>query len=364
MVSPTTKQLSTNKTTKLLRPPTPVGLAVNNTDNAKAMVMTWVTNVTKWKLDHSKIDALPGDASSRRYFRIKHREKSYIVMYMQPFVDLDDRIPFLQVQNYLHLVGVPVPEVHHHSAEHGLILLSDLGDETLLKCLENVSKQKEQIVWFKRAIDLLVQMQRATAKQNAAIDAYGLYFDVEKLMWEVGFTLTHFYNGVLARQMMPIDREKVLNYFSAICHELASQPWVFTHRDYHGRNIMVHDDVLCMIDFQDARLGCAQYDLASLLRDSYYQLEEETVYELVQYYYSKLPVATRGTYKSFVRVFDLMSIQRNFKAIGSFSSFYTKRQDVRYLKFIGNTFENVRRNLLKFKDLEELRSLLFRYYYF
>ena len=68
--------------------------------------------------------------------------------------------------------------------------------------------------------------------------------------------------------------------------------------------------------------------------------------------------------EEFVRVFDLMSIQRNFKAIGSFASFYMKRQDVRYLKFIGNTFENIRRNLLKFPELDELRYLLYRYYYF
>jgi aminoglycoside/choline kinase family phosphotransferase len=121
-----------------------------------------------------------------------------------------------------------------------------------------------------------------------------------------------------------------------------------------------------MIDFQDARLGCAQYDLASLLRDSYYQLEEEVVYELVDYYIrskEKLE-GVKENRKEFMRVFDLMSIQRNFKAIGSFASFYMKRQDVRYLKFIGNTFENIRRNLLKFPEMDELRCLLFRYYYF
>jgi aminoglycoside/choline kinase family phosphotransferase len=185
-------------------------------------------------------------------------------------------------------------------------------------------------------------------------------------MWEVGFTLAHFYNGALARAIPPREQKVVEAYFKMICKRLASQEWYFTHRDYHGRNIMVLGSDLYMIDFQDARLGCAQYDLASLLRDSYYQLEEEVVYELLDYYVRAKEKAegVRENRKDFVRVFDLMSIQRNFKAIGSFASFYMKRQDVRYLKFIGNTFENIRRNLLKFPELDELRCLLFKYYYF
>ena len=59
-----------------------------------------------------------------------------------------------------------------------------------------------------------------------------------------------------------------------------------------------------------------------------------------------------------------MSIQRNFKAIGSFASFYIRRDNARYLRFIGNTFENVRRNLAKFPEHQRLHQLLFNWYYF
>jgi aminoglycoside/choline kinase family phosphotransferase len=327
-----------------------------------AAVRTWVSRLGR----SVAVTPIPGDASSRRYYRVRTRNGSFIVMKTQPFNDIGDQLPFIQVQKHLNRLGVNVPHIIDLEAKQGIILLTDLGDETLLKRLERVSKKRDQLVWFKRAIDLVINMQVVATKSSAPIDAYGLYFDEEKLMWEVGFTLAHFYNGALAREIPAAERKKVEAYFQVICKQLASQEWYFTHRDYHGRNIMVVGSDLYMIDFQDARLGCAQYDLASLLRDSYYQLEEEVVYELVDYYLRSLTrlEGARVDRRAFTRVFDLMSIQRNFKAIGSFASFYMKRNDVRYLKFIGNTFENIRRNLLKFPELDELRCSLFRYYYF
>ncbi len=306
------------------------------------------------------ITPLPGDASTRRYYRVKFKNSSLITMQLQPFLDLGDNLPFLQVQKHLSKLGISVPKIFDCDPKSGIILLQDLGDETLLKSLELVSKKQEQVAWFKKAIDLLLKMQTKATRNTAPIDAYGLYFDEEKLMWEVRFTLAHFYEGYLAQNIPAKELKIIEKYFAWICRTLASQTWVFTHRDYHSRNIMVCEDELFMIDFQDARMGCAQYDLASLLRDSYFQLDEDILCELLNYYLSK----TQNTTEDFMKIFDLMSIQRNFKAIGSFASFYIKRKDARYLKFIGNTFENIRRNLLKFSELDELRRLLYRYYYF
>lgn len=326
------------------------------------IVRNWTARLGK----SATVTALPGDASTRRYYRVRTRTASFILMKMQSFLDVGDQLTFLQVQKHLSKLGVNVPQVIDVDPKVGIILLSDLGDETLLKRLERVSKKRDQLVWFKRAIDLILNMQVVATERSAPIDAYGLYFDEEKLMWEIRFAMTHFYGGTLARRMPVREEKRVEAYFQSICKQLASQDWYFTHRDYHSRNVMVVDQDLYMIDFQDARMGCAQYDLASLLRDSYYQLEESVVYELVDYYIrqkDKLEGA-RTNKKDFTRIFDLMSVQRNFKAIGSFASFYSKRNDARYLKFIGNTFENVRRNLLKFPEFDELRCLMFRYYYF
>ncbi|MBC7384614.1 MAG: phosphotransferase, partial [Cryobacterium sp.] len=149
------------------------------------------------------------------------------------------------------------------------------------------------------------------------------------------------------------------------------QPTVFTHRDFHSRNIMAApvskgDTRLVMIDFQDGRMGPAQYDLASLLKDSYYQLEDTQVQHLLNYYIVRREALSgiKIDREEFVRMFDLMSVQRNFKAIGSFASFLNRRGNPGYLKYIGNTFENIRRTLLKYPEYSDLREVLFHYYYF
>jgi hypothetical protein len=121
-----------------------------------------------------------------------------------------------------------------------------------------------------------------------------------------------------------------------------------------------------MIDFQDARMGPAQYDLVSLLRDSYYQLEESQIATLIDYYIIRWEALSgqRLNRRDFIYAFDMMALQRNFKAIGRFASFLNRRGNATYLKYIGNTFENIRRTLLKYPKYSALREVLFHYYYF
>ena len=88
------------------------------------------------------------------------------------------------------------------------------------------------------------------------------------------------------------------------------------------------------------------------------------MYELVDHYLSAVSKEEKLERNHFIKTFDLMSVQRNFKAIGSFTSFYGKRNDAMYIRFVGNTFENIRRNLKKFPEYSELGRLLFHYYYF
>lgn len=113
-------------------------------------------------------------------------------------------------------------------------------------------------------------------------------------------------------------------------------------------------------------MGPAQYDLASLLKDSYYQLEESQIQRLIDYYIARYEALSGKALdrRRFIEIFDLMAVQRNFKAIGSFASFLNRRGDASYLKYIGNTFENIRRTLLKYPQYSALRETLFHYYYF
>ncbi|NDG85320.1 MAG: hypothetical protein EBX52_09845, partial [Proteobacteria bacterium] len=236
------------------------------------------------------IEKLPGDASTRRYYRIctldpRNREvRSLIMMAMEPFADKGGEIPFLTIQRHLACAGVDVPAVLDFDANQGFILLEDLGDTTLLRSLQDVSDRNQERVYFEKAIDALVGLHTATgpdsatAEEKRLIEGFKLRFDVEKLMWEVNFTFEHFYEKHLQRKIKLEDQKIMTEGFQRICTELANEPVVFTHRDYHSRNLMVTESGrYVMIDFQDARMGPCQYDLASLLRDSYYQLDEAQI---------------------------------------------------------------------------------------
>jgi aminoglycoside/choline kinase family phosphotransferase len=328
------------------------------------------------------IEKMPGDASTRKYYRVRaHGEnkdqiKSLVVMVMEPFEEKGDQINFLAIQKHLHELGVDVPKVLDFDAKNGFIMLEDLGDVTLLRCLQDVSDEATERKYFEHAIDALVDMHTKTGPHKNAqeIAGFQLFFDCEKLMWEVNFTMEHFYEKHLQRKIAEADQKIIQAGFTKICTELQNAPAkVFTHRDYHSRNLMVtnpaqgaNDSRYVMIDFQDARMGPCQYDLASLLRDSYYQLDEKQIHALTRYYLKRMQEAGHEIkdVAQFDRLFDLMAVQRNFKAIGSFASFLNRRGNPAYLKFIGNTFENIRRNLLKYPEFKQLREVLFHYYYF
>jgi aminoglycoside/choline kinase family phosphotransferase len=294
-------------------------------------------------------------------------------MAMEPFSDKGESIPFIAIQKHLHGQGVDVPRILDFDPANGFIMLEDLGDVTLLRSLQDISTSAEEYAYFTKAIDALVTMHVKTgpgkgdASAEKSIEGFKLRFDHEKLMWEVNFTIEHFYQKHLQRKFSEADAATIQNGFSRICRELESEKTVFTHRDYHSRNLMVtHDQRFVMIDFQDARMGPLQYDLASLLRDSYYQLSENQIESLLRYYRDQM--AKHGApvtdVARFERLFDLMAVQRNFKAIGSFASFLNRRGNPAYLKFIGNTFENIRRNLSKYPEFKRLREVLYHYYYF
>lgn len=226
---------------------------------------------------------------------------------------------------------------------------------------------------YERVIDALVQLHVGAGPDRAQrpLEAFKLRFDLEKLMWEIDFTIEHFYELHLKRRISPEHKQLMADGFTGICTRLAAEPTVLTHRDFHSRNVMLtpgpgKEDEYVMIDFQDARLGPAQYDLASLLRDSYYQLEESQIQRLADYYVARFEAVSgrRLQREAFMEIFDLMAVQRNFKAIGSFASFLNRRGDATYLKYIGNTFENIRRTLLKYPKYSQLREVLFHYYYF
>jgi aminoglycoside/choline kinase family phosphotransferase len=275
-------------------------------------------------------------------------------LYAAPF---DVRtLPFVNVARLLDQMPVPIPAVLGHADDIGILALEDLGDVTLQAHL-GAATAAEHAALYRQAVSLIATIQKRGADlESPEYLPYAIAFDVEKLSWELDFFVKHFieaYRGVVFR---PDEREELHREFAILVEALASEARVLCHRDYHSRNLMLHDGRLCIIDFQDARMGPDTYDLASLLRDSYVDLPEQTVDELIAYFLAVK--GESGTEAAFRRRFDLMALQRNLKALGTFGYQTTTRRNPVYIQYIPRTLRYVRDNLETLPQFARIRELL------
>jgi aminoglycoside/choline kinase family phosphotransferase len=307
-----------------------------------------------------RVVPLTGDASTRQYFRIMRPGNPSVVLavYETPFVFKE--LPFVNVCRLFTSIPLPIPAIAGHADDLGILILEDLGDVTLQAHL-GVTKPAEHDALYRQAIEFIVRMQRKGAElQSDEFIPYRIAFDRDKLMWEMNFFLKHFLEAYRGVTMTPAAREALNEEFLLIVDELAGEPRVLCHRDYHSRNLMLHNRGLYIIDFQDARMGPDTYDLASLLRDSYVDLSEERVGELIRVYL-ELGGASKATADAFAeyrRRFDLMSVQRNLKALGTFGFQTTSRNNPVYIQYIPRTVSYVRTNLARYPRFARLRELL------
>jgi aminoglycoside/choline kinase family phosphotransferase len=317
---------------------------------------------TDLKTRGAKVVPLTGDASDRRYFRVLLRDEPALVLAVHPGPIDFDALPFVNVTKLLSEMPVPVPRILGHSDQLGIIALQDLGDVTLQAHLGAASPAQHAAL-YRQAVSFIDTLQRRGA-ELASPDyiPYNIAFDVEKLTWELQFFTRHFLEAYRGAQLSAGSREALAGEFAAIAEELASEPRVLCHRDYHSRNLMLHDGSLYIIDFQDARMGPDTYDLVSLLRDSYVDFTEAQVDAFIAFFLALRSGRPEGEGlsdpKEFRRRFDLMALQRNLKALGTFGFQTTSRQNTVYIQYIPRTLNSARANLMRYPRFARLTTLL------
>lgn len=307
-----------------------------------------------------KVVPLTGDASDRRYFRVLTGGDPSIVLALHTGPITFATMPFVSVARLLSNVPLPVPRILHHSDPLGIIGLEDLGDVTLQAHLGAASAD-EHAALYRQAVSFIAEMQRRGAElASAEYPPYQVAFDVEKLSWELEYFTKHYLLAYRGASFSPAEREALRHEFADLVSELAAEPRVLCHRDYHSRNLMLHDGRLYIIDFQDARMGPDTYDLVSLLRDSYVDLTTSQVDELVAFFRALQgrTHATNGNALEFRRRFDLMALQRNLKALGTFGYMTTARNNTVYIQYIPRTVNYVRAGLAKYPRFARLQELL------
>jgi hypothetical protein len=310
--------------------------------------------------DGAQVYALSGDVSTRRYYRAESATSetlpsAVLAVYPEPFECA--RSEFVLVQRLLAEIGLPVPQILECDGPQGALLLEDLGDSMLPTAWSDSSiDDARRRELYRVALGQLVTLQSGALPAGRSEPCFRVAFDVEKLSWELHYFEKHFVEGLRGADLGVDDRATLAGCFHQLATEIASWPQVLCHRDFHSRNLMLHGGDLYWIDFQDARLGPAVYDLASLLRDSYVDLEEAFIAECAEEFRQRaLPGEARDVFR---HRFELCSVQRNLKALGTFGHEASVNGNPVYLSYVPSTLESARRNLTRYPELEPLHRVL------
>jgi len=269
----------------------------------------------------TEIIPLVPEASTRRYYRLLLTDKTTIVGVQEEVTTAMTNIPnVLAVQKFLKTGGVSVPEIFYCDVAAGVMLQQDLGDLSLNEALREQPDTAELL--YRQAIDHMLCWQRL--RDDSECPAFRLSFDVEKLMFEFEFFITHTLLGYYRAQPSEGDLSRLHGQFREVAETLAApERKVFTHRDYHSRNVIVYcgatpQNKQYIIDFQDARLGLFQYDLCSLLCDAYAPMTVEMRSRLLDYAFAAGKDIHAQSRTEFDHYWRLSAFQRIVKAMGTF----------------------------------------------
>lgn len=315
------------------------------------------------KLQTDSLEALTPDASTRHYFRIgwKDQQTAIVAAYAEPFNS--EIHPYIDVTNLFLKANLPVPLIYHVDGAQGLIVQEDLGDRQLFGALQTETRDTAD-KFIDQSIELIADIQQASA-QAYALDSIAcrLAFDEAKLNWELNYFLEHFFQSLRGEQLSRHDLAELKVELNDVAAELSARPRVLCHRDYHASNLMIdQNERLRIVDHQDARMGPATYDLVSLLCDRQATPPAFETLRARQKQFNE-SLAERGL-KSFdigdlAAEFDLMTIQRGLKAVGTFS-FQTARMNraATYAKYITPTLETVSEAAVRLKRFPKMRELI------
>lgn len=322
-------------------------------------IKTWLSHVLP-VTTNSRLHYLQSDASSRRYLRYIVGGQSYIIM--------DDSksdsglLNFVALSDLLLTHKINVPQILAMDLEAGLLLLSDLGDNTYLRVLRESTQERIDSLYLD-ALTGLLKLQRIDVQcckfDFKVMDAVYIadrlsVFKQWYLQEHLGLTLT---DDVL-QTIAYVQEIFVVAY--------AAQPHTFVHVDYHSRNLMVTSaNNPGMLDYQDAMLGPVTYDLVSLLQDAYIEWPREMVESVVNTY-SDLAIRAGIMPSSISNVellkyFDLVGLHRHLKNLGVFARLHYRDGKSGYLQDIPMLLRYIIRTCERYAELGVLLEFMQRH---
>ncbi|MGE8641122.1 MAG: aminoglycoside phosphotransferase family protein, partial [Achromobacter sp.] len=205
----------------------------NDHDPRLAQIRNWLESLpTDLNLAVDTLRPASADASFRRYFRLDAGERTLIVMDAPPAHE--DCRPFLHVGQLLADAGLNVPKVLAQDLDLGLLLLSDLGEQTYYQRIQDGLSDSQLQTLYREALAALVQLQKASTAGLASYDSARLADELK--LFPEWYVQKH--HGVTLDDKTANALEKIFALLSA---SNGGQAQVLVHRDFHSPNLMVCD---------------------------------------------------------------------------------------------------------------------------
>lgn len=326
-----------------------------------------------------RIEPLAGDASTRRYARLwlsgSNAPPTAVAMILADrgvamssdelavFKEAPKELPYVNVHQFLAPLGVPTPEIYFDASERGLLLLEDIGDTPLWDAVQGLP-EGEAVRWYERAIDELLRLQiEGSRAADSSCIAFQQAFDERLFLWEFEHFIEYGIEKRLQLALPPAEAAILRDAFARLARDLGSARRFLNHRDYHSWNVYVHDGRVRVIDFQDALLAPAPYDLATLLgdRDTPQVVTPSVESHLLRYYHKEWhrrggePIAR----ERFEHEYYACAFQKALKVVGRFYFLDMVKGKPGYLRFIPSTVRRVDGLLPRFGG--EMAEVVSRY---
>ncbi len=253
---------------------------------------------------------------------------------------------YLAVARLLRGLGLGSPAILNQDAEHGLLLIEDLGDDTYTRLL---AQGEDEEPLYALAVDVLIELtRRFKPKEAPGLPAY----DDERLLNEAALLVDWYWPAVSGKKADPGLRAEYLGLWRDLFPLARSVPSTLVLRDYHVDNLMRVPNrsglLACgLLDFQDAVLGPLSYDLVSLLEDARRDIAPDLAQRMKQRYLDAFPAIDR---RDFDASYAVLGAQRHAKVIGIFTRLSQRDRKPQYLSHIPRVWRLLERSL-KHPDL-------------
>lgn len=275
---------------------------------------------------------LAGDASFRKYDRLQRPIESAVLMDAPP--PHEDVRPFIKVTQYLESLSLSAPKIIHADEEKGLLLLEDLGDESFSRALRHEPVREGAM--YMAAMEVLDKIYHAHVGGEGKLALPELPpYDMAAYERELALFSDWFLPQVLGQEKAASLRAEYLSIWRDLIAEAGLQKHVPVLRDYHADNLFWLErrngvQRVGLLDYQDALIGDAAYDVVSYLEDARRDVAESAVNLVLQYYLR----ATRQDKEDFMRRYAVLGAQRNLKIVGIFVRLCVRDGKPQYLEFL------------------------------